>query len=160
MINRHLAHLWRQMKIHRILTHVCLHQIGCLCYYCYAKTSSPKTSQQSVRKHYRPLLLFNSPWLIISSSLYRSTVHGITRVAASIVCTPYIQMYGMFCFVQRTSTTHNLDCQDAHQLKIVFYRLTPRSKTYSLIFLYDEFMMYNVFYNFQLYSLHKQSVLM
>ena len=40
MINRHLAHLWRQMKIRRILTHVCLHQIGCLCYCCYAKTSS------------------------------------------------------------------------------------------------------------------------
>ena len=40
MINRHLAHLWCQMKIHRILTHVCLHQIGCLCYCCYAKTRS------------------------------------------------------------------------------------------------------------------------
>ena len=40
MINRHLAHLWLQMKIHRILTHACLHQIGCLCYCCYAKTSS------------------------------------------------------------------------------------------------------------------------
>ena len=25
--------------------------------------SSPKTSQQSVRKPYRPLLLFNSPWI-------------------------------------------------------------------------------------------------
>ena len=35
MINRHLASLVRQMKIH-----VCLHQIGCLCYCCYAKTSS------------------------------------------------------------------------------------------------------------------------
>ena len=40
MMNRHWVHLWRQMKIHRILTHVCLHQIGCLYYCCYAKTSS------------------------------------------------------------------------------------------------------------------------
>ena len=40
MTDRHLVHLWRQMKIHRILTQVCLHQIGCLCYCCYAKTSS------------------------------------------------------------------------------------------------------------------------
>ena len=40
MINRHLAHLWLYMKIHRILTHACLHQIGCLCYCCYAINSS------------------------------------------------------------------------------------------------------------------------
>ena len=58
MINRHLVHLWRLIKIHRILTHVCLHQIGCLCYCCYVKTSSsacsPKTSQQSAIKPYPP----------------------------------------------------------------------------------------------------------
>ena len=35
-INRHLAHPWLQIKIHRI-THVCLHQIGCLRYCCYEK---------------------------------------------------------------------------------------------------------------------------
>ena len=46
MITRHLMHLWRQMKIPR------KNQFF----------SSPKTSQQSVRKPNRPLLLFNSPW--------------------------------------------------------------------------------------------------
>ena len=51
MINRHLAHLWCEMKIHRILTQVYLLQIGCLCLLLLRKNqffSSPKTSQQSV----------------------------------------------------------------------------------------------------------------
>ena len=39
--------------------------------------------------------------------------------------------------------------QDTDQLKFVFYRLTPRSKTYFLIFLYEEFMMYKGLYNCQ-----------
>ena len=34
------------------------------------------------------------------------------------------------------------------------YRLTPRSKTYSMTFSNDEFMMYKGLYNFQIYSLH------
>ena len=56
MINRHLAHLWRQMKIHRILTHVCLHQIGCLCYCCYAKTSSSAVHKRHSKVQYGNLI--------------------------------------------------------------------------------------------------------
>ena len=55
---------------------------------------------------------------------------------------------------------HNSEWQDTNQSKFVFYRLSPRSKTYSLNFLYDEFIKYKGLYNFQLYSLHKQSILM
>ena len=65
MINRHLAHLWRQMKIHRILTHVCLHQIVCLCVCCYAKTSSSAVQKRHSKVYgnqIAPLLLLNSPW--------------------------------------------------------------------------------------------------
>ena len=55
MINRHLAHLWRQMKIHRIVTHVCLHQIGCLCYCCYAKTSSSAVQKSHSKVYGNPI---------------------------------------------------------------------------------------------------------
>ena len=55
MINRHLAHLWRQMKIHRILTHVCLHQIGCLCYCGYAKTSSSAVQKRHSKVYGNPI---------------------------------------------------------------------------------------------------------
>ena len=69
-------------------------------------------------------------------------------------------MYGVFYALFRGPNSHNSVWKDTDQLKIVFYRLTPRSKAYSLTFLYDEFMMYKGLYNFQLYSLHKQSILM
>ena len=69
-------------------------------------------------------------------------------------------MYGVFHALFRGPNSHNSVWKDTDLLKIVFYRLTPRSKTYSLTFLYDEFMMYKGLYNFQLYSLHKQSFLM
>ena len=36
----------------------------------------------------------------------------------------------------------------------LLYRFTPRTKTYSMTFLNDEFMMYKGLYNSQLYSLH------
>ena len=55
MINRHLAHLQRQMEIHRILTHVCLHQIGCLCYCCYAKTSSSAVQKRHRKVYGNPI---------------------------------------------------------------------------------------------------------
>ena len=69
-------------------------------------------------------------------------------------------MYGVFHSLIRGPNSHNSVWKDTDQFKIVFYRLTPRSKAYSLTFLYDEFMMYKGLYNFQLYSLHKQSILM
>ena len=69
-------------------------------------------------------------------------------------------MYGVFHALFRGPNSHNSVWKDTDQLKIGFYRLTPRSKAYSLTFLYDEFMMYKGLYNFQLYSLHKQSILM
>ena len=55
MINRHLVHLWRQMKIHRILTHVCLQQIGCLYYCCYATTSSPAVQKRHSKVYGNPI---------------------------------------------------------------------------------------------------------
>ena len=55
MINRHPAHLWHQMKIHRILTHVCLLQIGCLCYCCYAKTSSSAVQKRHSKVYGNPI---------------------------------------------------------------------------------------------------------
>ena len=69
-------------------------------------------------------------------------------------------MYGVFHALFRGPNSHNSVWKDTDQLKIVFYRLTPRTKAYSLTFLYDDFMMYKGLYNFQLYSLHKQSILM
>ena len=69
MINRHLAHLWRQMKIYRILTHVCLHQIGCLCYCCYAKTSS-----SAVQKRHNKVYGKLSPPPSIQFSLSMTTL--------------------------------------------------------------------------------------
>ena len=69
MIDRHLAHLWCQMKIHRItiLTHVCLHQIGCLCYCYYAKTSSSAVQKRHSKvygKSIAPSFYSISPWVI------------------------------------------------------------------------------------------------
>ena len=55
MINRHLVHLWRQMKIHRILTLICLYQIGCLYYFCYAKTSSPAVQKRHSKVYGNPI---------------------------------------------------------------------------------------------------------
>ena len=66
-------------------------------------------------------------------------------------------MYGVFCYVLRTSNTPNSEWQS---FKIGFLQIDPENKTYSLTFLYDEFMMYKGLYSFQLYSLHKQSILM
>ena len=63
-----------------------------------------------------------------------------------------LRTHVLFCI-----NTHNSEWQDTNQSKFVFYRLTPISKAYSLNFLYDEFMMYKGLYNFQLYSVHKQS---
>ena len=65
MINRHLVHLWRYMKIHRKLTQFLftLDRLPLLLLLRKNQfSSSPKTSQQSVRKPYCPLLVFNSPW--------------------------------------------------------------------------------------------------
>ena len=55
MKNIHLVHLWRQMQIHPILTHVCLHQIGCLYYCCYAKTSSPAAQIRHSKVYGNPI---------------------------------------------------------------------------------------------------------
>ena len=55
MINRHLVHLWRQMKIHLILTRVYLYQICCLCYCCYAKTSSSSVQKRHSKVYGNPI---------------------------------------------------------------------------------------------------------
>ena len=43
------------MKIHRILTHVCLHHIGCLSYCCYAITSSPAVQIRHSKVYGNPI---------------------------------------------------------------------------------------------------------
>ena len=53
------------MKIHRILTHVCLHVIGCLYYCCYAKTSSPAVQKRHSKVYGNPIapsFYLISPW--------------------------------------------------------------------------------------------------
>ena len=76
MINRNLAHLWRQMKIHRILTHVCLYQIGCLCYCCYAKTSSSAVQERHSKVYGNPIA--PSFYSILLATEY-VTVHPVNR---------------------------------------------------------------------------------
>ena len=43
------------MKIHRLLTHVCLHQIDCLCYCCYAETSSSAVQKRHSQVYGKPI---------------------------------------------------------------------------------------------------------
>ena len=78
MINRHLVNLWRQMKIHRILIYVFLHQIGCIYYCFYAKSSSPAVQIRHSKvygNHYCPLLVFNSPCFTLYTLL--CTVYSV-----------------------------------------------------------------------------------
>ena len=43
------------MKIHHILTYICLHYIGCLCYCCYAKTSSSAVQKRHSKVYGNPI---------------------------------------------------------------------------------------------------------
>ena len=43
------------MKNHRLLTHVCLHQIDCLCYCCYAKTSYSAVQKRHSKVYGNPI---------------------------------------------------------------------------------------------------------
>ena len=52
---RPLAYLWRQIQIHCILTLDCLHQIGCLCYCCCAKTSSSAVQKRHSKVYGNPI---------------------------------------------------------------------------------------------------------
>ena len=113
-------------------------------------------------------LMSSSPYRSVSAeienmdlALYQLRPYStLNKKSCGKYCLYSVQMYGVFHALFRGPNSHNSVWKDTDQLKIVFYRLTPRSKTYSLTFLYDEFMMYKGLYNFQLYSLHKQSILM
>ena len=134
------------------------------------------SSRQFFNWFYTILPQINQTRQLMSSSPYRSVSAEIENMDLALYqlrpystlnkkscgkyCLYSVQMYGVFHALFRGPNSHNSVWKDTDQLKIVFYRLTPRSKTYSLTFLYDEFMMYKGLYNFQLYSLHKQYILM
>ena len=81
MIYRHLVHLWRQ--IHCILTHVCLHQIGCLYYCCYAKTSSPAVQKRHSKVFGNPIapsfysILLDTVYAELNSGMYSKAYVGM-----------------------------------------------------------------------------------
>ena len=80
MIDRHLAHLWCQMKIHRItiLTHVCLHQIGCLCYCYYAKTSSSAVQKRHSKVYGNLIAPFLYSILLVHNYMVRRTASVVS----------------------------------------------------------------------------------
>ena len=82
MINKHLAFL--ALDEDSPYTNSCLFTLDRLPLF-----SSPKTSQQSLRKPYRPLLLFNSPWYIVSHQYPWCTV-PINLLSMLCVYTVYI----------------------------------------------------------------------
>ena len=70
MINKHLASL--ALDEDSSFTNSCLFTIDCLCYCCYEETSSSAVQKRdSVRKTYRPLLVFyiSLVFLILDTSL-------------------------------------------------------------------------------------------
>ena len=80
--------------------------------------SSPKTSQQSVRKPYRPLLVFNSPWVVPRKiqqvhSIFTHKIKGFIKFAlppplleghagewAIYKSLEFVGEYNIFCIIQ------------------------------------------------------------